>query len=159
MTDQSTEAVLFSGQDAFAELVKDAPNLSLSVFAWLLVFKGIAWSISLGNFRGGPTFPALFLGTAAGLLAGHLPGLSETPAVAVLMGAACVSMLRLPLSSIVIALLLTSSAGIAVGPLIIVAVATAYITTEVLSARLGEASKRAPAEEPAPIPAATPTKA
>ena len=73
------------------------------------------------------------------------------------MGAACVSMLRLPLSSIVIALLLTSSAGIAVGPLIIVAVATAYITTEVLSARLGEASKRTPAEKPAPMPAATPT--
>ncbi|HEY6888416.1 MAG TPA: chloride channel protein [Solirubrobacter sp.] len=159
VTDQSTEAVLFSGQDAFAELLKDAPDLSTSVFAWLLVFKGIAWSISLGSFRGGPTFPALFLGTAAGLLAGHLPGLSETPAVAVLMGAACVSMLRLPLSSVVIALLLTSSAGIAVGPLIIVAVATAYITTEVLSARLGEASKRTPAEKPAPIPADTPTTA
>ena len=74
VTDQSTEAVLFSGQDAFAELLKDAPNLSLSVFASLKFFKGIAWSISLGSFRGGPTFPALFLGTAAGLLAGHLPG-------------------------------------------------------------------------------------
>ena len=159
VTDQSTEAVLFSGQDAFGELLKDAPNLSLSVFAWLLVFKGIAWSISLGNFRGGPTFPALFLGTVAGLLAGHLPGLSETPAVAVLMGAACVSMLRLPLSSVVIALLLTSSAGLAVGPLIIVAVTTAYITTEVLAARLGAGRQRAPAEEPAPVPAATPTKA
>jgi H+/Cl- antiporter ClcA len=151
--------VLFSGQDAFGELLKDAPNLSLSVFAWLLVFKGIAWSISLGNFRGGPTFPALFLGTVAGLLAGHLPGLSETPAVAVLMGAACVSMLRLPLSSVVIALLLTSSAGLAVGPLIIVAVTTAYVTTEVLTARLGVAAKRAPADEPAPVPTATSTNA
>ena len=159
VTDQPTEAVLFSGQDAFGELVKDAPNLSLSVFAWLLVFKGIAWSISLGNFRGGPTFPALFLGTVAGLLAGHLPGLSETPAVAVLVGATCASILRLPLSSVVIALLLTSSAGLAVGPLIIVAVATAYITTELLAARLGAAGKRAPAEEPAPVRAATPPKA
>jgi H+/Cl- antiporter ClcA len=159
VTDQSTEAVLFSGQDAFGALLKDAPNLSLSVFVWLLVFKGIAWSISLGNFRGGPTFPALFLGTVAGLLAGHLPGLSETPAVAVLMGAALVSMLRLPLSSVVIALLLTSSAGLAVGPLIIVAVTTAYITTEVLSARLGAGRRRAPAEEPAPVLAATPTTA
>jgi hypothetical protein len=117
-------------------------HLSLSVFAWLLVFKGLAWSISLGNFRGGPTFPALFLGTAAGLLAGHLPGPSETPAVAVLMGAACVSMLRLPLSSVIIALLLTSSAGLAVGPLIIVEVTTAYITTEVLSARMRAGGER-----------------
>ena len=54
---------------------------------------------------------------------------------ALLMGAACVSMLQLPLSSVVIALLLTSSAGLAVGPLVIVAVTAAYITTEVLSAR------------------------
>ena len=126
VTDQPADAVLFSGQDAFGALLADAPSLSLSVFVWLLVFKGLAWSISLGNFRGGPTFPALFLGTVVGLLAGHLPGLSETPAVAVLMGAACVSMLRLPLSSVVIALLLTSSAGLAVGPLIIVAVISSW---------------------------------
>ncbi len=156
ITDQSTQAVLFSGQDAFGELVKDAPSLSLSVLVWLLVLKGLAWSISLGDFRGGPTFPALFLGTVAGLLAGHLPGLSETPAVAVLMGAACVSMLRLPLSSIVIALLLTSSAGLALSPLIIVAVATAYITTEVLTAHFGAGPQHATAEKPAAVVAAPP---
>ena len=75
MTDQSTDAVLFSGQDAFGSLFEDAPTLSLSILALLLLFKGVAWSISLGNFRGGPTFPALFLGAAAGLLAAHLPGL------------------------------------------------------------------------------------
>jgi H+/Cl- antiporter ClcA len=134
-TDQPADAVLFSGQDALGSLLKDAPGLSLSTLALLLLFKGLAWSVSLGNFRGGPTFPALFLGTVGGLLAGHLPGLAETPAVAAVMGAACVSMLRLPLASVVIALLLTSSAGLAVAPLIIVAVATAYITTEILSAR------------------------
>ena len=35
--------------------------------------------------RGSPVFPALFTGAAGGPLAAHLPGLSETPAVAVLM--------------------------------------------------------------------------
>jgi H+/Cl- antiporter ClcA len=146
ITDQPTDAVLFSGQDAFGSLLKEGPTLSLSTLAWLLLFKSVAWSISLGNFRGGPTFPALFLGTVAGLWAGHLPGLSETPAVAVLMAAACVSMLRLPLSSVIIAMLLTSSAGLAVGPLIIVAVATAYITTEVLAARVAPAEARGTVE-------------
>jgi chloride channel protein, CIC family len=135
VTDQPADAVLFSGQDAFGSLLKDAPSLPVSAFAWLLLFKGLAWSISLGSFRGGPTFPALFLGTVGGLLAAELPGLSETPAIAILMGAACVSMLRLPLSSVVIATLLTSSAGIGVGPLVIVSVTTAYIATELLSAR------------------------
>jgi len=144
-TDRPTDAVLFSGQDAFASVLKDASTLSLTTLGLLLVFKGAAWSISLGNFRGGPTFPALFLGLVGGLLAGHLPGFSETPAVAVLMGAGVVSILRLPLSSVVIALLLTSKAGLVVAPLIIVAVVTAYITAEVLSARSVSVAETAPA--------------
>jgi H+/Cl- antiporter ClcA len=144
-TDRPTDAVLFSGQDAFASVLKDASTLSLTTLGLLLVFKGAAWSISLGNFRGGPTFPALFLGLVGGLLAGHLPGFSETPAVAVLMGAGVVSILRLPLSSVVVALLLTSKAGLGVAPLIIVAVVTAYITAEVLSARSVPVAETAPA--------------
>ena len=51
------------------------------------------------------------------------------------MAAACVSILRLPLASVVIALLLTSQACLTVAPLIIVAVVVAYITTQVLSVR------------------------
>ena len=76
----------------------------------------------------------MFLGAAAELLAAHLPGFSKTPAVAVLMAATAVSVLRLPLSATVIALLLTSKAGIATAPLIIVAVVVAYITIQTLSA-------------------------
>ena len=80
-------------------LIKQGPTLALSTLAFLLLFKGLAWSISLGSFRGGPTFPALFIGAVGGLLAAHLPGFSETPAVAVLMAATVVSILRLPLSA------------------------------------------------------------
>ena len=133
-TGQPVDAVLFSGQDAFGALVKDGPTLAASTLVLLLVFKGLAWSVSLSSFRGGPTFPALFLGVAGGLLAARLPGFSETPAVATMMGAACVSMLRLPLASVVVALLLTAQAGLAVAPLIIVAVVVAYVTTAALSA-------------------------
>ncbi len=143
-TDQPTTAVLFSGQEALGSLFKEAPTLTLSTLALLLLFKGAAWSISLGNFRGGPVFPALFLGAVAGVLAGHLPGFSETPGVAVLMGAGVVSVLRLPLSAVVIASLLTAQAGLEMTPLVIVAVAVAYITTEVLAERgLGSPRTRA----------------
>ncbi len=100
----------------------------------LLLFKGLAWSISLGNFRGGPTFPAIFLGVAAGLMAAHLPGYAETQAVAALVGAGCVSVLRLPLSSVMIASLLCIKAGLAVAPLIVVAVVVAYLASEALTA-------------------------
>jgi len=107
-------------------LVQQASTFSLSAFAFLILFKGLAYSVSLGGARGGPTFPAMFLGLVAGLLCGHLPGFSETPAVAALMGAATVSMLKLPLSSIIIALVVAQP-GVAATPLIIVAVVVAYL--------------------------------
>ena len=105
----------------------------------LLLFKGVAWSLSMGSFRGGPTFPALFVGAVAGLMAAHLPGLAETPAVVALMAASAVAVLRLPLSSVVLVLLLTGSAGPAVAPIAIVAVVVAYLTIESLHALGAEA--------------------
>jgi H+/Cl- antiporter ClcA len=154
-TDQPANAVLFSGQEALGSLLKETPTLSLSTLALLLLFKGLAWSISLGNFRGGPTFPALFLGVVGGLMAAHLPGFSETPAVATMMGAGAVSMLRLPLSSVVIALLLTSKAGLGIAPLIIIAVVVAYLTTEALSARFASVlESESSSDGKAPTPAA-----
>jgi H+/Cl- antiporter ClcA len=149
-THQPADTVLFSGQDAFSSMIKQGPTVALSTLAFLLLFKGVAWSISLGSFRGGPTFPGLFIGAAGGLLAAHLPGFSETPAVAVLMAAATVSILRLPLSATIIVLLLTSKAGIATAPLIIVAVVVAYLTIQTLSPARGPAEAAEPAAEPQP---------
>ena len=150
ITHQPADTVLFSGQDAFSSLIKQGTALSLSTLAFLLLFKGLAWSISLGNFRGGPTFPALFIGAAGGLLAAHLPGFSETPAVAVLMAATAVSILELPLSATIITLLLTSKAGIATAPLIIVAVVVAYLTTKTLSVTRAPAAPTPPTTAPQP---------
>lgn len=95
----------------------------------MIGFKGLAYALSLAGFRGGPVFPAMFLGAAAGLMAAQLPGFSITPAVAVGIGAAVVAILRLPLSAVVLATLLCSGSGIGVGPVIIVGVVVAYLTT------------------------------
>jgi H+/Cl- antiporter ClcA len=141
--DKSVSEVLFSGQEAVGSLVADPGAWSLSALALLIAFKGVAYSLSLGSFRGGPVFPALFLGAAAGLMAAKLPGFDLTPAVAVGVGAAVVAALRLPLSATVLAVVLTSSSGPGAGPLIIVGVVVAYLTTLALSAR----------EAPAPAPA------
>ena len=132
-TGHGTEEVLFSGQDALPGLVDDPGAWSVGSLVLLLLFKGAGWGISLGSFRGGPTFPALFLGAAAGIAASHLPGLALTPAVAVGMGAMTASMLRLPLSAIVLAVLLTYQGGLGSSPLIIVAVVVAYLVTNLLS--------------------------
>jgi len=157
ITGQPADVVLFSGQDAFSSLLKQASTLSLSTLAFLLLFKCLAWSISLGNFRGGPTFPALFTGAAGGLLAAHLPGFSETPAVAVLMAATAVSILKLPLSATVITILLTSKAGIATAPLIIVSVVVAYLTIQALTTARSAATRSAADAGPQPAAARSPT--
>lgn len=136
ITGQSSFAVLFSGQDELTRVVSG--SYTLGVLALLLVCKGAAWAISLGSARGGPTFTAIFLGVVGGLLAAHLPGFAETPAIGVLVGVAVVSVLRLPLSAVVIAFLLTSG-GASVAPLIIVGVAVAYIVIQMLDARRPQA--------------------
>jgi hypothetical protein len=149
-TDKSVSDVLFSGQDAVGGLVADPDAWSLGALALLVACKGVAYGLSLGSFRGGPVFPALFLGAAGGLMAAKLPGFSVTPAVAVGMGAAVVSVLGLPLSAVVLAVLLTSGSGPGAGPLIIVGVVVAHLITLTLSARQ---PSRAPGALPATPPA------
>jgi H+/Cl- antiporter ClcA len=116
------------------QVVQLGPTLSAGTLIALLIFKGLAWSVSLASFRGGPTFPAIFVGLVGGVLAANVLGLSETAMIAIGMGATTVAMLRLPLSSVILAMVLTQ-AGLPLAPLIIVAVVVAYVVTEILGAR------------------------
>lgn len=133
-TDQTENAILFSGSRALSPLVQDAATLSVATLALLVLFKALAWSVSMGSFRGGPVFPAIFLGTAGGLLASHLPGLPQGAAVPVVMAATVMAVLRLPLAAAIIALLLTDSAGIQATPLIIVSVVISYVVADTIYA-------------------------
>jgi H+/Cl- antiporter ClcA len=151
-TGHSSSEVLFSGQDQLPGLVSQAGSWSLAALAWLIVFKGLAYGLSLGAYRGGPTFPALFLGAAAGLMTAHLPGFPMQAGIAVGMGAAVVAVLRLPLSAVVIATLLTVHASDRVEPLIIVGVVVSYMVTLLVSKRLAPRS-----ETPASPVGASPT--
>lgn len=139
LTGEPATLVLLSGQEAMDGIVDQAATMSLAMLGLLLLCKGLAWGVSLGSARGGPTFPALFLGIVAGTVAGQLPGFAETPAVAALMAAMCVSILRLPLSSVLIAALV-SGAGMAVSPLVIVAVVVALIASDAFDAGFGLAA-------------------
>ncbi len=130
--DQTPYAVLFSGSRALVPVVQQAETLSVATLGLLLACKGLAWAVSMGSFRGGPVFPAIFAGAIGGLLASHLPGFPEGAAIATVMAATIVAVLRLPLAAVVIALLLTSSAGAAVTPLIIVAAVVSYLLVEAL---------------------------
>ena len=139
--------MLFSGQSQLGPLITHAAGYSVGALLLLLACKGLAYGASLSSFRGGPTFPALYLGAAGGIALSHLPGLPLVPGVAMGIGAMCAVMLRLPLTSVLLATLLLSSDGLAVMPLVIVAVVVAYVA----SARLIPAT---PPPRPPPRPQA-----
>lgn len=138
ITGKGTDEILFSGQDQLPGLVSAAGTYSVGALALIVGFKGIAYSLSLGSFRGGPTFPVMFLGAAAGIMASHLPGFHITAAVAVGMSAGVVSVLRLPLTAVVVAVVLTANSGVGAEPLVIVGVVVAYVVTLLLSRRSSE---------------------
>lgn len=133
-TGTSEFAILFSGSRALSPIVSDAATMSVGTLALLFAVKAVAWSISMGSFRGGPVFPAIFLGTAGGLLAAHLPGLPEGAAVPVVVAATVTAVLRLPLSSAVIAFVITSAAGPKALPLLVLAMVISFVLTNWLSA-------------------------
>jgi H+/Cl- antiporter ClcA len=138
--------VLFSGQSQLGPLITNAAGYSVGALLLLLACKGIAYGVSMSSFRGGPVFPSLFIGAAGGIALSHLPGLPLVPGVAMGIGAMCAVMLRLPLTSVLLASLLLGSDGLAAMPLVIVAVVVAYV----VSARF------VPAPAPAPAPASGP---
>ena len=140
-TGKGSSDVLFSGQSDLGPLIAHSASYSVGALLLLLAFKGFAYGASLSSFRGGPTFPAMFLGAAGGIALSHLPGLPLIDGVAMGIGAMTVVMLRLPLTSVLLATLLLGADGVAVMPLVIVAVVVAYVA----SARLTPTPAAAPA--------------
>jgi H+/Cl- antiporter ClcA len=144
-TGKSTSDVLFSGQDQLPQLIEGAAGWSVGALVLLVACKGLAYGLSLSSFRGGPVFPALFIGAAGGIALSHAPGLPMIAGVGMGIGALSVAMLNLPLTSVLLASVFLESDAVALMPLIIVAVVVSYVA----SARLG------PRTTPAPAPAAT----
>jgi hypothetical protein len=146
-TGKATSEVLFSGQNDIGPLIHHAGSYTVGALLLLLVCKAIAYGVSLSGFRGGPIFPALFIGAAGGIALSHLPGLPLVPAVAMGIGAMTVVMLTLPLTSVLLATLLLASDAVAVTPLVIVAVVVAYVAAARIAPR-PQAAQPAAAGQP-----------
>jgi len=151
-TGHGTSNVLFSGQDDLGPLIGGATGWTVGALVLLVLCKALAYALSLSSFRGGPVFPAMFIGAAAGMAAAGLPGLELIPAVAMGIGAMCTVMLTLPLTSTLLATLILGADGLAVMPLVIVAVVVAYVTTAHLTPAPSPADRTPPAPTP-PVPA------
>jgi H+/Cl- antiporter ClcA len=129
LTDRGTASVLFSGQEDLPALIHDAEGWTVGALIALLVCKSVAYSLSLSSFRGGPIFPAMFLGATGGMALSHVGGLPMIAGVAMGIGAMAVSMLGLPLTSVLLAAVFLQADAVELMPLIIVAVVVAYVAS------------------------------
>ncbi len=154
-TGKTSSDVLFSGQTALPTVVTNSATYSIGALLLLVVFKALAYGISLSGFRGGPVFPALFIGAVGGLALSHAPGLPETAGVAMGLGAMTTAMLGLPLTAVLLTTLLLGSAGINVMPLVIVTVVVTYVGR----ARFSLLPRPGPGAAAAPPAAAPPERA
>jgi hypothetical protein len=150
-TGKGSSEVLFSGQSDLGPFISNSASYTVGALLLLLVCKGLAYGVSLSAFRGGPTFPAMFLGAVGGVALSHLPGLPLIYGVAMGIGAMTVVMLRLPLTSVLLATVLLSSDGLQVTPLVIVAVVVAYVASARLAPSPQAETPPAARETPAPV--------
>ncbi|HMS72150.1 MAG TPA: chloride channel protein [Baekduia sp.] len=130
---EPVELVLFSGQAATATV---ALNTSVGVLAAVMVFKAVAFAVSVGaGFRGGMIFPAVLIAIAFGALCAEvLPGLDVTPAVLAATAAASAAALRAPFFGAVLATLLAGSLAADVAPITVLAAVVAWQATTLLPA-------------------------
>ena len=146
--------VLFSGQSALPALATNSAAYSVGALLLLITCKGLAYGASLSGFRGGPTFPGMFIGAAVGIAMSHLPGLPEVAGLAMGIGAMTCSMLGLPLSSVLITAIVLGVPGIDTMPLVIVSVVIAYVGRAYFSPRPRPGPDEAAAAQPGTSPPA-----
>jgi H+/Cl- antiporter ClcA len=110
VTDEPAQLVLMSGQGSMGEYLALG---SVGTALLVLVAKFVAYAVSLGGgFRGGIVFPAIALGTILATLGTLLLGTEASAGlVATAIGAAVAASLRLPFTAVLLAVLLTISAG------------------------------------------------
>src|ERR1700729_686020 len=61
-TGKSSAEVLFSGQTQLGPLVTSSANYTVAALLLLIACKALAYGASMSGFRGGPIFPAMFIG-------------------------------------------------------------------------------------------------
>jgi H+/Cl- antiporter ClcA len=128
-----SQDVLFSGQASIPALVAEG---STGVIVVLLVAKALAYAVSLAcGFRGGPIFPAAFLGVGIATLPVVWFDASPTFAIAVGAAAGLAAESRLILTAILFGSLLVGTAGLDAVPAVVLSAAAAWIVTTAVDQR------------------------
>ena len=129
----SSQDVLFSGQASIPSLVAQTSTWAVLL---LLVAKAVAYVVSLTcGFRGGPIFPALFLGIGLATFPVVWFGTSPTLAIAVGAAAGMAAQTRLLLTSILFSSLLVGTQGLDTVSAAVLAAVAAWLAVSALDSR------------------------
>ena len=124
------DEILFSGQSAIPELIHEQTT---GILLLILAAKAAAYAVSLASgFRGGPIFPAVFLGIGIATLPVVWFDVSPTLAIAVGAAAGMAAQTRFALTSMLFGALLVGSAGLDAVPAAVLATVAAWLTTTAL---------------------------
>ena len=132
LVDLEPSMILFSGQgDSMSTLIGES---SIGIVIAIVALKGIGYAVSLGSgFRGGPIFPATFLGVGVGVLFALLfAGDSVSPLAAAGIAATATVMTRLPFTSGMLAVLLIGGAGMEIAPFAIIGAVVGFTVRQSL---------------------------
>lgn len=142
--DVPLDLVLFSGNSGMGGLVAET---SIGIVALILVAKAVAYTFALGSgFRGGPIFPATYLGVAVAVLASLLVSeVPVTPLVAAGIAASAAAMTRLAATGALLGALLVAGSGAAVAPFAIIGGIVGFLIRMAVEAR----SAKTPVKESA----------
>lgn len=128
-----SQEVLFSGQ---AAVPQELAENSVKVLLIIVVAKALGYAISLGcGFRGGPVFPAIFIGVGIATFGCLLFDRSITWALAVGAAAGMASGTGLVFSALLFSMMLTGSDGRDALPAAVFAVIAAWLTNAALARR------------------------
>lgn len=141
--DLTPQMVLFSGQgQAMSTLIDET---AIGVVIAIVVIKALGYAISLGGgMRGGPIFPATFLGVGIGVLFALIfSSTAVAPLAAAGIAATATAMIRLPFTSAMLALLLIGGAGMEVAPFAIIGAVVGFIVRQWLDSRVSSTTNTA----------------
>jgi H+/Cl- antiporter ClcA len=128
-----SQDVLFSGQASIPSLVAET---STGIVLVLLVAKALGYAVCLAcGFRGGPIFPAVFIGIGLATLPVVWFDVSPTFAIAIGAAAGMAAHARFILTSMLFAALLVGMQGLDTIPGAVLAAAAAWLTATALDRR------------------------
>ena len=149
-TTLSVDAILFSGQAAIPTILTVTSGGTLLLVG---IAKSVAYSVSLGGgFRGGMLFPAVYLGVIVGTIASLvLPSAALSPMVAAGIAAGSAAVVRLPITSTMLAVLLCAGSGLAITTPAIIGACVGLLVRVAADARMAKGEADTPAVAAAPV--------